>query len=706
MTNDEKRDRKLRETFEQCLSGIDTLPSQRAEITRKLSEAPAHTGRIAFRAIALPVALTLLLCAGIGVFSGLQGSQPYPDPLKTDATLVAEKPLPTDFVPLAQPEGEGGTDTVVLEGNSVTWDQWGAVVPTVEPEPEANVQAVWFFSRWRDHKWADLLEMCSQEWRDRQPDPAAALADLTGFMTPDTLEFDAITGIKETEDAGYIMYVTVSDIEKPETQYMISLNVKKENGGLWYINPDSLKDYTVLAPRHLPETAEEEIPEETAEARIIPYANTRLLKCIQLWRAENWQGLLDLCVPAWKEQAADPLDTLKNLFPFDMPEIVDSTPLKSNETEYTTDCILRSRSNRGTWYHAAVSMQKEADGLWYLNPESLRDCKAMTAEEILKFRIARADSRRDYYFPSADAGTVTSSDPMSFIKSNHPSLADSLVPLGLTCESDGIRLEIISAAIQEEGSLILYSLKDLTGDRVGRHEEYAPWLHISGVDYPIDGWTVSYLEQNAAEHYASYAMYIPGDHLYNIEGNLNCSLSRDLLFYSSKEVDLMPLLRKYEDRTWKLVDLPENAIPFPDYPEYRKYAKEMDIKVLDNTDSLDIPLAENVTLDGIGYPEDGRLHIRMHVINNGKLADSSGCEYRPIFNVSAWKPFEEYNPSEEVSVIEWATDEDGAESWVEYAYRCTRESLNREGLRAAVYFTDSYAQGPWEIEVQTDSVRK
>ena len=112
MTNDEKRDRKLRETFEQCLSGIDTLPSQRAEITKKLADAPARTGRIAFRAIALPAALTLLLCAGIGVFSGLQGSQPYPDPLKTDATLVAEKPLPTDFVPLAQPEGEGGTDTV------------------------------------------------------------------------------------------------------------------------------------------------------------------------------------------------------------------------------------------------------------------------------------------------------------------------------------------------------------------------------------------------------------------------------------------------------------------------------------------------------------------------------------------------------------------------------------------------------------------
>ena len=46
MTNDEKRDRKLRETFEQCLSGIDTLPSRRAEIAQKLADAPARTGRI------------------------------------------------------------------------------------------------------------------------------------------------------------------------------------------------------------------------------------------------------------------------------------------------------------------------------------------------------------------------------------------------------------------------------------------------------------------------------------------------------------------------------------------------------------------------------------------------------------------------------------------------------------------------------------
>ena len=1023
MTNDEKRDRKLRETFEQCLSGIDTLPSQRAEISKKLADAPARTGRIAFRAIALPAALTLLLCAGIGVFSGLQGSQPYPDPLKTDATLVAEKPLPTDFVPLAQPEGEGGTDTVVLEGNSVTWDQWGAVVPTVEPVPEANVQAVWFFSRWRDHKWAELLEMCSQEWRDRQPDPAASLADLTGFMTPDTLEFDAITGIKETEDAGYVMNVTVSDIEKPETQYMISLNVKKENGGLWYINPDSLKDYTVLAPRHLPETAEEEIPEEeqlmqalvqadpvlaaslvpiglscessgikleiisaalskegalvvysledlegsrltgdpnlefpilslgpsydesswstylpyryvdpaankvilaactsflepadltdfdrtaalsmidlrtlheleidlipllreyggqpraltsppivtnghihrvpwdtrftdsqirdlgvkvldpagsreiplsdyvilsgidldkdgilhvqlrypksygytyptiqsasgiiqeedfiqpdrpshlywegnsripgpwqevqlklngeirddaslvmtanclsttvsgtwsieipteqiwvstagsaaaelpaaepeeTAEARIIPpYANTRLLKCIQLWRAENWQGLLDLCVPAWKEQAADPLETLKTLFPFGNPEIVDSTPLKSGETEYTADCILRSRSARETWYHAAVSMRKEADGLWYLDPESLQDCKAMTAEEILKFRMARAESRRDYYFPSADADVTYYSDPMSVVKSNHPSLADSLVPLGLTCESNDIRLEIVSAAVKGKEALIVFSLKDLAEDRLNR-SLWDFWTSVTLHRF-FSGSSLYDLGQNPTEKTLNYALHVSDGKLFDPDHSfLDFRLPDELQVSHNTYTDLIPLLREYGSQSGALVDPPEDleGIPYP--PDYirttKEYFLEQNGKVLDSSHPLDIPLSEHVFLSGIGLKEDGMIHVQLYSKNNQPVIEL--MEY-PIGSITGLQITSSVD-SPAFSPVSWSGGESEFNGWAEYLFPWDPDQGEITTLTAVIGEIGDPIPGTWEIRIPLEKIQ-
>ena len=38
MKNEEKRDQLIRETFDQCLSGIDNLPSKRTDILRKTED--------------------------------------------------------------------------------------------------------------------------------------------------------------------------------------------------------------------------------------------------------------------------------------------------------------------------------------------------------------------------------------------------------------------------------------------------------------------------------------------------------------------------------------------------------------------------------------------------------------------------------------------------------------------------------------------
>ena len=561
MTNDEKRDRKLRETFEQCLSGIDTLPSQRAEISKKLADAPARTGRIAFRAIALPAALTLLMCAGIGVFSGLQGSQPYPDPLKTDATLVAEKPLPTDFVPLAQPEGEGGTDTVVLEGNSVTWDQWGAVVPTVEPVPEANVQAVWFFSRWRDHKWAELLEMCSQEWRDRQPDPAASLADLTGFMTPDTLEFDAITGIKETEDAGYVMNVTVSDIEKPETQYMISLNVKKENGGLWYINPDSLKDYTVLAPRHLPETAEEEIPEE----------------------------------------------------------------------------------------------------------------------EQLMQALVQAD----------------------------PVLAASLVPIGLSCESSGIKLEIISAALSKEGALVVYSLEDLEGSRLtGDPNLEFPILSL-GPSYDESSWS-TYLPYRYVDPAANKVILAactsflePAD-LTDFDRTAALSMI-DLRTLHELEIDLIPLLREYGGQPRALTSPPivtnGHIQGVPGNTQFTdSQIRELGIKVLDPAGSREIPLNDYVILSGIDLDKDGILHVQL------RYPKSYGYTYPTIQSASGIIQEEDFIQPDRPSHLYWDGNSRVPGPWLEVQLKLNGEIRDDASLVMTANCLSTTVSGTWSIEIPTEQI--
>ena len=1358
MMNEEKRDRMIRESLDKYLSGIDALPSQRAAISKSLVDRPPFFRRAAFRAVAVPAALTLLVCAGIGVFAGLQNHTAYPDHVKTNETLVAVQPEPTDFIALAAPEGgEGGADTVIISADGVTWDQWGAVVPTVEPAPEVSVRVAEFISLWREHRWADILEICTPDWTSQYKNPKAELAEIASFVTPGAYEIESVTEIGEKFLGGYSVYLTVRADDNPDAVYRINLPLKMESDSRLYAFPETLKYYEVLAPQELieatdaerlnravaeenpelaaalvpvnmacedagirieivsaamsetdamvvyslqdlegsrisgdfavycpalvfdrdqqfsytthivyshldpeqasltcvrsyhfdepidwpvsasrismdvanmvtaqyreidlvqllkqygdqvrnltdlpgnayatgiisgseytdeelrragtkvldpsntlnvrlgdnvtltgislkddgllrlqlrypdigswwfpqfmsasgvplagdgsdsipynfitwtgnytntgcwlemqfplngvipenaslivdcpedldiipgtwqievpaaqiwagreiaadsveapaaeteetpadkeaaeladqigmytgsPELADALLPVNTAceadgfrlevisaalsgqEALVVytledmqktglladpsleyptlgfyseftygssypvycglneekdkittlmcarfadpvdpaklpeqlpmgitnlkttqsremdlipllnqygslagdlaelpesafasanigdrmysdaeiqelgikvldpssaldvplgenvtltgialkedgilhlqlrypdigiwwhahlvsakgiqvaeealgsdldscvmwhgsydnpgcwvelqyplkgeigdgaslivrytdmpkivnsswevsvpvgqiwvdtldlsntaaaesvcipwnhewkdsvetaaeeasetpepaeepanavlrdePYANVRLVKFFRLWREQDWQGMLDMCTSGWKAQAGDPLKALESIARIQRLEIVSMDPLPAVEPEYIMECIVRSGEDRAAWYRLTVTLEKEADGLWYINPESL-DAEPLSEEEIASHRTY--STGRSWTYPAF----YTEEKPMESLRSRYPRIVDDLVPVGLSCESDGIRLEIISAAIEPEGSLILYSLQDMTGNRVGREKEYNPWLQINDISVYAEGWSLYYLETDAAKHYASYAMYIPGDTLYNAEGNLKCSLDSDLLFYNRKETDLLPHLRKYEDRTWKLADLSEDATLYPYYPGYEMSAKGLGIRVLDSTDPLNIPLDKNVTLNGIGYAEDGLLHIQMHIENNGKLTDSSGYEYLPVFNVAAWRP---YTEDAGESLVMWSDEEIPTDSQIEIVFRCTRDSLDQSGLRAAVYTTDSYAHGPWEIEIQTDSVRK
>lgn len=564
MMNDEKRDRKLRETFEQCLSGIDTLPSQRAEISRKLSEAPADTGRINYRAIAIPAVLTLLLCVGIWGFSGLQGSQSYPDPLKTDTTLVAEKPMPTDFVPLARPEGsEGGTD-IVIEGESVTWDEQGTIEPAEESGfPEAAIRVVSFINQWQAHRWEDLLEMCSQEWRDRQADPAAALAGLTAFMTPDALHIKTIVSSEGTRLPGYVMYCTLTDKEHPEARYEVPFVVKKENGGLWYIHPDKLKDYTVLSPQLLPKAAEE-IPEE----------------------------------------------------------------------------------------------------------------------ERLRQTLDRAD----------------------------PVLAASLVPVGISSESSGIRLEIISAAVSEEGMMVVYSLEDLEGGRILGDPNLYKAIFLTEdftYDFPLNLSTYLVYQHIDPETHriisAERLAFSRPLSLTEIRPKIALSL-RPLYTIHRLQFDAIRLLREYGGQPQELVtplnDMFGQFLNLPSgsksYSEFE--CRQMGIKILDPADSREIPLNDDVFLSGIGLDESGILHLQLHYPKNKIYSIPN------IKSASGIIQEEDFIQSDQPSYFNW--DEDGPFSWRRGEMQLKLNGEIRDDASMIIEF-DSLSpavSGDWRVEIPTEQI--
>ena len=85
MKNNENRDQMIRETFDQCLSGIDELPSLRPDILRKAGTQSPARKPVPFRRYAVPAAMALLLCGGILGVNGLWSNGGREDQIRNDA---------------------------------------------------------------------------------------------------------------------------------------------------------------------------------------------------------------------------------------------------------------------------------------------------------------------------------------------------------------------------------------------------------------------------------------------------------------------------------------------------------------------------------------------------------------------------------------------------------------------------------------------
>ena len=82
MKNEEKRDQLIRETFDQCLSEIDNLPSKRTDILRKTEDQTKTRRQPRFRVTAAAAALVVLLCIGVMAVSGRWGTVNHPDTIR------------------------------------------------------------------------------------------------------------------------------------------------------------------------------------------------------------------------------------------------------------------------------------------------------------------------------------------------------------------------------------------------------------------------------------------------------------------------------------------------------------------------------------------------------------------------------------------------------------------------------------------------
>ena len=203
-----------------------------------------------------------------------------------------------------------------------------------------------------------------------------------------------------------------------------------------------------------------------------------------------------------------------------------------------------------------------------------------------------------------------------------PEAATALMPVDMSCENNGIRLEIISAVADGEELYITYSMEDLEKDRL--NTECSPVMYVD--DARSYDWEASF-EQPIRDEATGKIIF--GEH-FTYNGNitaadnvLNAHIHSFISHRQTALVDLFPYLEQFGSEV-KTATVPEGAgtlwradVYAEQDVEKRSGSVPADTQVINPAYSREIRLADTVFLSGIGMV-DGRLHVQLHFVDHQK----------------------------------------------------------------------------------------
>ena len=203
-----------------------------------------------------------------------------------------------------------------------------------------------------------------------------------------------------------------------------------------------------------------------------------------------------------------------------------------------------------------------------------------------------------------------------------PEAATTLMPVNMSCENNGIRLEIISAVADGEELYITYSMEDLEKDRL--NTECSPVMYVD--DARSYDWESSF-EQPIRDEATGKIIF--GEH-FTYNGNitaadnvLNAHIHSFISHGQTALVDLFPYLEQFGSEV-KTATVPEGAgtlwradVYAEQDVEKRSGSVPADTQVINPAYSREIRLADTVFLSGIGMV-DGRLHVQLHFVDHQK----------------------------------------------------------------------------------------
>ena len=262
-----------------------------------------------------------------------------------------------------------------------------------------------------------------------------------------------------------------------------------------------------------------------------------------------------------------------------------------------------------------------------------------------------------------------------------PVVAQTLKPVQMSCEDNGIRMEVISASVQEDHADIYISMQDLTGDRIDGTTDLYDSYHINRpFDSSAGCQLVSYdAEQKAATFLISITQWDKKD----IGGDKITFSVREFLSGKQTFEDLLPQLdvttAAQSPNIQTNVDIRGWSQPVGERIDVES------IPVLTSQNDLLFSPAPGVQVTAMGYI-DGKLHIQTHY-DNLHETDNHGYLYLQNADGEVIKT--------SVSISFW--DDDRSGSYDEEIFDVPSEGLSGYQVYGKFWVGAKLTKGNWQV---------
>ena len=257
---------------------------------------------------------------------------------------------------------------------------------------------------------------------------------------------------------------------------------------------------------------------------------------------------------------------------------------------------------------------------------------------------------------------------------------DSLLPVNLGCERQGIRVDVVAGLAAGNESYVKYAIQDIENKYPGLEMEPEKMINtILPEDCDADGTMyadeIMTCDVNADEPYRN--MYIIGNHhSRKIQGeDQEITLGiRDMRIMQRTDIDLHPYIQEYAK--------PEEGISREGY------------KILDPEKKLSIPLGrEDLLLTGIGWI-DNQLHVRIEY--TGESFVKNVTSYDNVCDV--WISGDLIHPTETRSGVDYTMLTSGTTKYEEIL-DCGPDNYGEVSLIAHCSVLEDVVQGNWSVNL-------